>query len=157
MTWKCLSTPAVRTYGSWRAECHGMAFMFMWHYRNAHMTAHQLWILTRQHRKTFCTSSLTDMTFYYDSAFLRYICPLLRCPLPLFFFSVHSLNPKVNPIGWMLCCGSLWMFSPHCCYLLPTDRAMNSGPKWNSYCYQKHKIPITLGVRAETRKWNRYS
>ena len=36
------------------------------------------------------------------------------------------------------------------------DRSKGSGPKWNSYSYQKHKNPITLGVRArEARKWNR--
>lgn len=133
-----------------RVECHGMAFMFMWHYRNAHMTAHQLWILTRQHRNTFCTSSLTDMTFSDESTFLWCMSPPVMPSTS--FFSIHSLGLKVNPIGYLLCSGSLWMFSPRRCYLLPTDRAMNSGPKWNSYCYQKHKIPITLGVRSRDKK-----
>lgn len=35
--------------------CHNLAFMFKWHYQNAHMTAHQLWIPARHHWKTFCT------------------------------------------------------------------------------------------------------
>ena len=86
--------------------------------------------------------------------------PLLCCPVFLFFSTQLRplcIYPKVNPIGWMFCHGSLWMFLLCCCYLLAADRAMNSGAKWNSYCYQKHKIPITLGVRAGTRKWNRYS
>lgn len=98
---------------------------------------------------------------WHDLLLWSRVPPLMSPPVRFFFLffmiSIHSLHPKVNPIGWMLCRGSLWTFSPRCCYLLPADRAMNSGPKWNSYCYQKHKIPITLGVRAETRKWNRYS
>lgn len=89
-------------------------------------------------------------------------CPLLCCPLSfslsLFFPSIHSLHPKVNHRRVDALSRKLVnVFSPRRCYLLPADRAMNSGPTWNSYCYQKHKIPITLGVRAETRKWNRYS
>lgn len=140
-------------------QCHGMAFMRMWHYRNSHMTVHQLWILTRRHRKTFCTSSLTDMTFYNDSAFFRYMStPMPRLVPPFFSYSYPPYPPSQGKYHWwMLCYGSLWMLSACSCYLLPADRAMNSTPKWNSYCYQKHKIPITLDVRAKKRKWNRYS
>lgn len=161
MTWKRLSSPAVHTYDRRGAVCHSMAFMFMWHYQNAHMTAHQLCILTRRHRKTFGTSTLTDMTFHCDPTFLRYMSPpvLPSLFLSLFFSpSIHSLHPKVNHRRVDALSRKLVnVFSPRRCYLLPADRAMNSGPTWNSYCYQKHKIPITLGVRAETRKWNRYS
>lgn len=80
------------------------------------------------------------------------------CATLCFFYSkLHPLHPKVNPIRWMFCHGSDFFFVPRSCYLLAADKPMNSGAKWNSYCYQKHKIPITLDVRAETRKWNRYS
>lgn len=94
----------------------------------------------------------------WHDLFLWIYVPLMYVPscdalyFFFFFFSIHSLGLKVNPIGYLLCCGSLWMFSPCRCYLLPADRAMNSGPKWNSYCYQKHKIPITLGVRSRDKK-----
>lgn len=80
------SVPLLYTL-SRRAESHGLAFMCMWHYQNAHMTVHQLWLLTKWHRKTFCTSSWSDMTFFQDFTSLENMpdTPALS-PLSLFFF-----------------------------------------------------------------------
>lgn len=144
---------------NWRTVCHNVAFMFMWHYQNAHMTAHQLWIPTRRHRKTSCNRALADMTFLPRSCVFPIDIPPVQPSVSLCFFysKLHPLHPKVNPIRWMFCRGSDFFFVPRSCYLLAADKPMNSGAKWNSYYYQKHKIPITLDVRAETRKWNRYS
>lgn len=140
---------------NWRTVCHNVAFMFMWHYQNAHMTAHQLWIPTRRH---LALALLLTWPFYRDRAFFPSTSPLCSPLFLCFFYSkLHPLHPKVNPIRWMFCRGSDFFFVPRSCYLLAADKPMNSGAKWNSYCYQKHKIPITLDVRAETRKWNRYS
>lgn len=82
------------------------------------------------------------------------ICPTPpRCLLsPFFFFPTRLLHLELNAGWWTFGC----LASAVVIYCL-LDRAMNSDPKWNSYCYQKHKIPITLDVRAEKRKWSRYS
>lgn len=69
-----------------RAESHGLAFMRMWHYQNAHMTVHQLWLLTKWHRKTFRISSLSDMTFLQDSTSFQDM-PDPPALSPLSFFS----------------------------------------------------------------------
>lgn len=132
-----------------RAESHGLAFMRMWHYQNAHMTVHQLWLLTKWHRKTFRTSSLSDMTFFQDSTLLQDMPdPPPPPPHPV----VSTLLFFLPPISM-----DVRLFCERCHYLLLADRAMNSDPKWNSYCYQQHKISITLDVRAKKRKWSRYS
>lgn len=109
--------------------------------------------------KTSCTRALADMTFLPRSCVFPINIPPVQPSVSLCFFysKLHPLHPKVNPIRWMFCHGSDFFFVPRSCYLLAADKPMNSGAKWNSYCYQKHKIPITLDVRAETRKWNRYS
>lgn len=82
-----------------RAESHTLAFMCMWHYQNAQMTVHQLWLLTKWHRKTFCTSSLSDMTFSQD---------FRMCPTPLCCLSpphpTYLLHLQLNPSGYTLGC-----------------------------------------------------
>lgn len=83
-----------------------------------------------------------------DSGYARHP----RAVSSLLFFPTRLLHLQLNPGWWTLGC----LASAVVIYCL-LDRAMNSDPKWNSYCYQKHKIPITLDVRAEKRKWSRYS
>lgn len=75
-----------------RAESHGLAFMCMWHYQNAHMTVHQLWLLTKWHRKTFRTSSRSDMTFFQDFTSLENM-PDTPALSPLYFFFFPRPSP----------------------------------------------------------------
>lgn len=111
--------------------------------------------------KTTPENILHFQSIWHD-LFLRMAAPLMTVsscdgfstPPPLLFIASIS--------WWILLAGCLVVEACDCfrrttCYLLPADKAMNSSPKWNSYCYQKHKIPITLDVRAQTRKWNKYS
>lgn len=149
MPWHCSSSPAVQT----EEQC-----VTTWHLCSCDIIKMLIWQPTNYESRR--EDILHSRSCWHDlfTEIVRFSHRHPPCATLCFFYSkLHPLHPKVNPIRWMFCHGSDFFFVPRSCYLLAADKPMNSGAKWNSYCYQKHKIPITLDVRAETRKWNRYS
>lgn len=145
------------TYDRWIMVCHSLAFLLMWHYQNVHMTA----AIMNSDEMT-PENILHFHSCWHDLSLWSGVLTF-AAPSSPFFFSVRTAGvlpastPTQIPLGGCFV-GEACGCRRHAAVIYrPLTGPWIPGPKWNSYSYQKHKIPITLGVRAETRKWNRYS